>query len=137
MANAVPDHRSPLVHLTRKYSGFRGLLTSLGVLTVFLFGWYWQSLRWLGILFVSLPILIIFLFTLDRLAQVILPAADPDNLAGEQWPKTRAFIAYMTGIQYPVWMARSKRTANLKCAFRAAPLIKSVNPASCGPGPIR
>ena len=41
--------------LTKKRNGFRGLFSSLIFLTVFLFGWFFE--RWIGILFISLPIL--------------------------------------------------------------------------------
>ena len=91
---------------TRKFGGRRGLFSSLLVLTVFLFGWQFD--RWIGVLFISLPILGVFIFLLDKLAQVILPAADPDNLPDERLDKTKAFIAYMLGTQYPVWVANSK-----------------------------
>jgi hypothetical protein len=91
---------------TRRFGGRRGLFSSLLVLTVFLFGWQFD--RWIGILFISLPILGVFIFLLDKLAQVILPAADPDNLPVERLDKTKSFIAYMLGTQYPVWVANSK-----------------------------
>ena len=90
---------------TRKHSGYRGLFSSLLILTIFLFGWQFD--RWIGIIFVSVPIMGIFIFLLFRLAQVILPAADPED-KNERWQKTKSFIAYMTGVQYPVWVARSK-----------------------------
>lgn len=90
----------------RKYGGLRSLISGMVMLSVFLFGWLFS--RWTGIVFISLPILGIFLFMLHKLAQVILPAANADNLISERWPKTRAFITYMLGLQYPYWAAKSK-----------------------------
>ncbi len=98
------------------------------MLTVFLFGWYWQFGRWIGILFVSLPILGIFFFTLDRLAQVVLPAADPNHLAAERWPKTTALVKYFLGIQFPVWMARSKTDREFDMRISGSPFFKIGEP---------
>jgi len=91
--------------ITKKHSGQRGMVTSLLVLTIFLFGWQYD--RWIGIFFISIPILGIFLFLLDKLAQVLFPAIDPGDKK-ERWQKTKAFIGYMVGLQYPVWMAKFK-----------------------------
>lgn len=108
--------------LTRRHSGFRGLIAILVVLIVFLFGWYWQYWRWIGILFLSTPILAIFIFQLFRLAQVILPPSIPNPAPFNiRWQKTIAFIKYMFGLQYPIWMAKSKADRELEMRISGSP----------------
>ena len=112
---------------TRKYGGRRGLFSSLIVLTVFLFGWQFD--RWVGIIFISIPILAIFFFKLDRLAQVILPPAIPSPSSSYvHWQKTRAFIKYMLGIQYPVWVAKSKADRAFDTRISGSPFNKTGEP---------
>jgi len=113
-------------YLTRKYSGLRGLYTILIILTIFLFGWQYQ--HWIGILFLSFPILLIFFVMLDRLAQVVLPAGNPNNLSAERWQKTTALIKYMAGIQYPVWLPRSKTDREIEMRILGSPFFKIGEP---------
>lgn len=87
--------------ITRKHSGERGFYTALIILTIALFGWFYE--RWIGILFISLPIYALLLHLTYRLAQVILPASDPDDQK-EYWSKFRAFFFYLLGVQYPFWV---------------------------------
>lgn len=88
-----------------KKSGRRGITSVLIVLTILLFGWLYD--RWLGIVFMSLPILVMYWYIISKVAQVILPASKPEDKA-EAWRKTRAFLAYIFGIQHPIWMAKEK-----------------------------
>jgi len=61
---------------TRKYSGRRGLYTYLAHISTFLLGWLFG--HWIGILWLSLPLLTAFYFTLYQIAVAIVPAANPD-----------------------------------------------------------
>ncbi len=87
--------------LTKKHSGNRGVITGLVVLTIGLFGWWYD--HWLGILLISLPIFCVLLYLTYRLAQVVLPSSDPE-VKKEPWHKFRSFLEYLLGIQYPFWV---------------------------------
>ncbi|HSL46699.1 MAG TPA: hypothetical protein VK897_24905 [Anaerolineales bacterium] len=91
--------------MTHKTSGRRGLYAILIVLTTLLLGWQYH--RWIGILFISIPVLRIFYEVIDKLAQVILPASDPED-PDEKRQKTQAYLMYMLGLQYPFWAASKK-----------------------------
>jgi hypothetical protein len=93
----------PLIWLmTRKYSGFRGLYAAIFVLTIALFGWFYQ--HWFGIVLISLPIYAALGWLIYQLAQVVLPARHPEN-RDERWLKFRALLAYLLSFQFPVWVA--------------------------------
>lgn len=83
----------------------RSLYAVLIVLTVLWLGWQYQG--WIGILLIALPILFIFYHVIEKLAQVILPASDPEDPA-ERRQKTMALLMYMIGMQYPFWLAGKK-----------------------------
>lgn len=91
--------------LTRQQSGRRGLYTSLILLTTLLLGWLYN--RWIGMIFISAPILLIYFHVIDKLAQVIIPASNPED-DKERWQKTSVLLMYMLGVQYPVWVAGKK-----------------------------
>jgi hypothetical protein len=88
---------------TRKYSGWRGFYTVLVILSIGLFGWQFD--RWIGILFISFPIYTILLLLMYHLAQVILPASQPEEKR-ERKMKFWALFSYMVGMQFPVWIAK-------------------------------
>ncbi|HLO30993.1 MAG TPA: SPFH domain-containing protein [Anaerolineales bacterium] len=90
---------------TRKNSGRRGLYSILILMTTLLLGWGYD--RWIGILFISLPVLFIFIFVVDRVAQIILPSSNPED-KNERKQKTRVFVNYLLGIQYPFRVASTK-----------------------------
>ena len=80
------------------HSRWRGLTSLLTLLTTFVLGWLYA--RWVGLIFVSLPIVLIFIHTLDKVAQAILPASNPEDKS-ERRQRTRVFLWYMLGMQYP------------------------------------
>lgn len=84
---------------TRKFGGKRGLVTMLGHLTTLLIGWLLG--RWLGIFFVSLPILGVFYYLIYRFAEVILPASDPESQP-EKWQRFKILAWYLWGSQFPI-----------------------------------
>ena len=92
--------------VSREKSGWRGVSFVLFILTVILIGWFYD--HWFGIVFMSIPVLLIYLHMINKIAQVILPAVNPDDDKEEAWKKTRIFLAYLLGIQHPIWMATSK-----------------------------
>ncbi len=93
-----------IFYSTRKYSRRRGLYSSLAILTIALVGWTFD--HWLGIILISLPIYLILLYLIYRLAQVILPASNPNDNR-ERFPKFRALLFFVLGLQYPVWRAKA------------------------------
>ncbi len=81
-------------------SGFRGILTYLLHLLIFLLGWLLG--KWTGILLVSLPILAFYFYFLFHLAMVVIPASDPSDR--REWVhRMRYFFFYVWGFQYPGW----------------------------------
>lgn len=88
-----------------KHSRWRGLTSLLILLTTFVLGWLYA--RWVGLIFVSLPILLIFLHALDKVAQAIIPSSNPEDTR-ERRQRTRAFLLYMLGLQYPFKVASKK-----------------------------
>lgn len=80
------------------HSRWRGLTSLLTLTSTFVLGWLYA--RWAGIIFVSVPIVAIFIHVIDKMAQAILPASDPGDKK-ERWQRTRVFLRYMLGVQYP------------------------------------
>ncbi len=62
--------------LSRKYGGRRGIYSMWGHLSILFFGWWLD--RWSGMLFISLPIMVMFYYSIYRIAVVVVPASDPD-----------------------------------------------------------
>lgn len=91
--------------LSRSNGGTRGLYSILILLTVFLLGWFYD--RWVGIIFVSMPILLILVYVIRKVALVLLPASDPESKSEKQ-QRIKAFIAYLLGVQFPFWVAKGK-----------------------------
>jgi len=58
--------------------------------------------RWIGFIFISLPILVSYYFTLYNLAIVTLPASNPDD-RDERWKRYVALVTYAWGIQFPMF----------------------------------
>lgn len=90
---------------TREYSKLRGAISVSFILVIFFIGWLFN--RWVGILAVSLPISLILYLFVGKTAQVIYPTSNPDDKR-ESRLKTQMFLSYLFGIQYPVWMPRSR-----------------------------
>ena len=103
-----------IVYLTtKKYGGYRGLVSTIGHLTILLLGWVLG--KWLGIIAISLPILSLYYYLLYRLAEVVIPASDPDNSA-EKFERFKIFVSYMWGTQYPIIIVPNR--ANAKAETR-------------------
>ena len=102
----------PLVFIiTVRYSKFYSTLITFCHLTILLMGWVLG--KWLGIIFASVPIIIIFYSLLYRLSQIIFPALELDD--GEEREKEKhnkfwAFFWYVWGVQYPFWVAKDSAT---------------------------
>ena len=86
---------------------FKSGATMLVHLTIVLVGWLFG--KWLGVMFISVPILAVFYLFLYYLAQIIFPARNP-NATIEKRNKFRAFFWYVWGMQYPHWVAKSSST---------------------------
>lgn len=90
---------------TREYSKLRGAISVSFILVIFFIGWLFN--RWVGILAISLPLAFIYYLVIHRTAQVIYPTSNPDDKKEAQ-QKTRMFLSYLLGIQYPIWMPKSR-----------------------------
>jgi hypothetical protein len=88
-----------------QHSRVRGLSSLFILLTTFVLGWLYA--RWVGLIFVSIPIVLIFLHVMDKVAQAIIPASNPEDKR-ERWQRTQAFLLYMLGVQYPSKVASKK-----------------------------
>ncbi len=97
--------------LTYKQSKFKSGVTVFGHLTVLLMGWLRGE--WLGIVFVSIPVFIIFYFLLYHQAQVIFPISD-FNSTVERKNKFWVSFWYIWGAQYPIWVAKDSATRDVE-----------------------
>ncbi len=94
-----------------KYTKFKSGITMFGHLLVLFLGWLFNE--WLGMLFISLPLLSIFYVYLFHYAQVIFPASNPEDNT-ERNNKFKAVIWYIWGAQYPFWVAESNATRKIE-----------------------
>ena len=84
---------------TKRYGGWRGLFSYWGHLTVCLGGW--QTGTIFGIIYISIPLLVLYYYVLYRLSEVIIPASDPDDLK-EKMQRFNILVHYMWGLQFPI-----------------------------------
>ncbi len=89
----------------------RALLSTLSHLTILLFGWALGE--WIGMIFISAPILAVFYTILYYLAQVVLPSSNPED-PQERKNKFLAIFWYVWGNQYPFWFVESAATRDTK-----------------------
>ncbi len=68
-------------------------------IAIILFGWLFN--RWMGIAFISIPLLAAYYTQLRDLALIVIPASDPEDRV-EQKKRANAFISYTWGIQSPM-----------------------------------
>jgi hypothetical protein len=87
--------------LGHEHGKSRWLLSALGYIAAVVIGWIVNS--WMGILFISIPLITVFYFTLYDLALVVMPVSNPEDRA-EQKKRINAFISYTWGIQSPMTM---------------------------------
>jgi hypothetical protein len=79
--------------------GTRWAFSIGGHLATIFIGWIIQ--RWIGILFISVPIIVAYYCALYSLATVILPASDPDD-PKEKKKRFIVLLSYTWGIQRPL-----------------------------------
>lgn len=84
---------------TKKFGGMRGFVSMTAHLAVLLTGWLMG--RWLGMFFISIPLLGSYYYILYRLAEVMIPASNPESQA-ERFEKFKVLTWYMWGSQYPI-----------------------------------
>ena len=76
----------------------KSALLHIGVIAI---GWLFY--RWVGLVFISLPLLWSYHASLRDLALVIVPASDPEDKA-EQKKRRNAFMSYTWGTQSPMYV---------------------------------
>ncbi len=77
----------------------RWLQSSIGHIALIFFGL--AVGRWVGILFISAPLLVAYYSILYRMALIILPTSDPEDRA-EKWKRFIVLVSYTWGIQRPL-----------------------------------
>jgi hypothetical protein len=77
----------------------RWFISAMGYIIAILIGWIINA--WMGVLFISAPLIATYHFTLHDLALVVMPASNPEDRA-EQKKRINAFISYTWGIQSPM-----------------------------------
>ena len=68
--------------VSHEKSGWRGVRFVLFILSIVLFGWLYD--HWLGIVFMSIPVLLIYLHLINKIAQVILPTRSEERRVGKE-----------------------------------------------------
>jgi hypothetical protein len=84
-----------------EYGGKRWFYSCIGHISVIFFGLFID--RWAGIIFISLPLLLAYYFSLYNLAMITLPASNPEDKA-EKWKRFIILVSYTWGIQAPMIM---------------------------------
>lgn len=59
--------------------------------------------RWLGLIFISIPVLVVYYFSLYNLAVILLPASNPEDRA-EKKKRFFTLVTYAWGIQFPMFV---------------------------------
>ncbi len=83
----------------RRFGGRRWFYSAAGHVLVFFIG-FWVN-QWIGIIFISLPILAAYYFTLYNLALVVAPAANPEDKE-ERRKRFLLLFSYAWGFQSPM-----------------------------------
>lgn len=83
----------------REHGGKRWLHSCIGHISVVFFGLIID--RWMGIVFISLPLLLAYYFAIYNLAIITLPASNPESKA-ERWKRFMILVSYTWGIQSPI-----------------------------------
>ena len=104
----------------RKHSEKRSIKTSILHLAILILGWWINS--WIGILFFSLPLLIIFYFIVYRISLIIIPASDPDEKI-EKHERFLVFCSYVWGLQMPLWNVNSSNAKEAEKRIDGDPSI--------------
>lgn len=99
----------PLVFIiTFKSSNFKSTIIAFAHLTIFLMGWVLG--KWIGIIFISVPIVASFYYLLYRYAQVIFPAYNLESneeIREAKYNNFRALFWYIWGGHYPFWVVKN------------------------------
>jgi hypothetical protein len=102
----------------RKHAETRGLYSFLGHYALLLFAWFID--RWVGIIFIALPLLFVYYHVMSRIAFEIMPASNPDDKK-EKKSKFRVFLSYTWGLQQPLWKALSNTAKESEKRIDGAP----------------
>jgi len=85
--------------LGHEFGKKRWFFSALGHIAVITLGWIFN--RWMGILFVSIPLIVAYYCILRDLALIVMPTSNPEDRV-EQKKRINAFISYSWGIQSPM-----------------------------------
>lgn len=82
-----------------EHGGKRWLYSTIGHLGTLLLGWGIN--QWVGILFISLPIILAYYSALYILAMITLPTSNPEDKT-ERWKRFLVLVSYTWGVQFPI-----------------------------------
>ena len=88
----------------RKQAESRGTTSFLFHFSLFFTSWLID--RWIGILAITVPLLIIYYYISSRVALSIIPFSNPNDKA-ERRKRIEIFISYLWGLQLPLWKTAS------------------------------
>ena len=84
----------------RKQAELRGIKSFLFHFSLLFISWLID--RWVGILAIAVPLLIIYYYISSRIALAIIPFSNPDDKT-ERRKRIEVFISYLWGLQLPLW----------------------------------
>jgi hypothetical protein len=104
--------------MTKRYGGRRGLYSAIGHLSVLWFSWTMG--RWFGVFFVFIPLVSLYYYVLYRIAEVIIPASDPDD-PKEKIERFKILVWYMWGMQYPIIVVANRTGTKVETRIESSP----------------
>lgn len=73
--------------------------------------------RWIGLLFIALPIFIAYYFSLYNMAAILLPTSNPED-RDEKWKRYVVLASYAWGIQFPMYVVNGHAWRKLEPRIR-------------------
>jgi len=108
----------------RKHAEARGLYSFCGHYALLFFAWFID--RWVGMIFIALPLLFVYYHAMSCVASEIMPASNPDNKK-EKRARFWTFLSYTWGLQQPLWKAPSNTAKEAEKRIDGAPSCIKTN----------
>ncbi len=85
----------------REHGGKRWTYSAAGHIAVIFVGWFLFLNRWMGIFFISVPMIVAYYCAMYDLAMIVMPTSNPEDRT-EKKKRFHAFLSYTWGIQSPM-----------------------------------
>jgi len=108
----------------KKHAETRGYYSFYGHYALFLFAWIID--RWIGMMMIALPLLVIYYYVMSRIAFEIMPTSNPDDKK-EKRARFWVFLSYTWGLQQPLWKAPSNIAKEAEKRIDGAPSFIKFN----------